>query len=157
MKRPAAASYLIREGSPTDPQVRRLIAELDAFNTSLYPAGSNHFDPPEKLAAARAIFLVVEIDGRLVGCGAAKHCGGWAEIKRMFLMPDARGAGLAMLMLDRLLDWARGEGLTLARLETGHASQGALTLYRRAGFQEIPAFPPYKADPLSIFMERTLR
>jgi putative acetyltransferase len=156
MRRAGGANYLIRAGSPTDPEVRRLIAELDAFNTGLYPAESNHFDPPEKLLE-HAIFLVVELDGRLVGCGAAKHCGGWAEIKRMYLRPEARGAGLAMLMLDRLLDWARGEGIALARLETGHASQGALSLYRRAGFQEIPAFPPYRPDPLSIFMERALR
>ena len=157
MTRITAANYFIREASPTDADVRELIAELDAFNSALYPAESNHFDPPEKLAAARSIFLVVESNGRLVGCGAAKHCGGWAEIKRMFLKPEVRGAGLAMLMLDRLLDWARGEGLTLARLETGHASHGALKLYRRAGFQEIAAFPPYEPDPLSIFMERGLR
>jgi putative acetyltransferase len=156
MRQAGDANYLIREGNPTDPEVRRLIAELDAFNTALYPAESNHFDPPEKLLV-HAIFLVVELDGRLVGCGAAKHCGDWAEIKRMYLEPEARGAGLAMLVLDRLLDWARGEGLPLARLETGHASQGALSLYRRAGFREIPAFPPYRPDPLSIFMERALR
>jgi putative acetyltransferase len=155
--RPSAANYRIREVSPLEPAVRELVAQLDAFNSALYPAESNHFDPPEKLAAARSIFLVVERDGQIVGCGAAKHCGGWAEIKRMFLKPEARGAGLAMLTLDRLLDWARTEGLTLARLETGHRSDGALNLYRRAGFTEIPAFPPYKPDPLSIFMERTLR
>jgi putative acetyltransferase len=47
--------------------------------------------------------------------------------------------------------------LPLARLETGNVSVGALKLYRRAGFKEIPAFPPYKPDPLSIFMERALR
>jgi putative acetyltransferase len=150
-------NYLIREGSPVDPAVRELIAELDAYNTSLYPAESNHFDPPEKLAAARAVFLVVEADGRLVGCGAAKHCGEWAEIKRMFLKPEVRGAGLASRMLERLLEWARTEGLQFARLETGNRSAGALGLYRRAGFREIPAFPPYQPDPLSIFMERPLR
>jgi putative acetyltransferase len=153
----AAANYHIREASPADPAVRDLIAELDAYNTALYPAESNHFDSPETLAAARVMFLVVESTGRLVGCGAAKHCGEWAEIKRMFLKPEARGAGLAMQMLERLLEWARQEGLSLARLETGHRSDGALQLYRRAGFQEIPAFPPYAPDPLSIFMERTLR
>lgn len=157
MNRAPAANYLIREASPTEPAVRRLIAELDAFNSALYPAESNHFDPPETLAAARGTFLVAEVDGRLVGCGAAKHCGEWAEIKRMFLVPEARGLGLATAMLERLLDWARSAGLPLARLETGHASHGALALYRRAGFREIPAFPPYRPDPLSIFMERTLR
>ena len=157
MKPGAAANYLVREASPLDPAVRSLIAELDSFNTNLYPAESNHFDPPERLAASRSIFLVVEREGQIVGCGAAKHCGEWAEIKRMFLKPAARGAGLATMMLDRLLDWARSEGLTIVRLETGDKSDGALRLYRRAGFQEIPAFPPYKPDPLSIFMERGLR
>jgi putative acetyltransferase len=151
------ANYSIRAASPTEPAVRQLIAELDTFNSSLYPAESNHFDPPEKLAATRGVFLVVEREGRLVGCGAAKHCGEWAEIKRMFLRPEARGDGLAAKLLDRLLDWARTEGLALARLETGNASAGALALYRRAGFREIPAFPPYQPDPLSIFMERALR
>ena len=150
-------NYLIREGVATERAVRALIAELDAFNTALYPAESNHFDPPEKLATTRGVFLVVESEGALIGCGAAKHCGAWAEIKRMYLKPAARGSGLASLMLDRLLGWARNEGLTLARLETGNASEGALRLYRRAGFSEIAAFPPYRPDPLSIFMERTLR
>jgi putative acetyltransferase len=99
----------------------------------------------------------VEQDGELVGCGAAKNCGSWAELKRMYLKPKARGGGIALAMLVKLLDWARAEGLPLARLETGNVSVGALKLYRRAGFKEIPAFPPYKPDPLSIFMERALR
>jgi putative acetyltransferase len=151
------ANYTIRAGSPLDADARALIAELDAFNTELYPAESNHFDTPEMLAAQRGIFLLVELDGEVVGCGAAKHCGGWAELKRMYLKPKARGGGIALAMLVRLLDWARSEGLPLARLETGNVSVGALRLYRRAGFKEIPAFPPYKPDPLSIFMERALR
>jgi putative acetyltransferase len=150
-------NYIIRPGSPTSPEALALIAELDAFNTALYPAESNHFDSPETLASQRGIFLVVEQDGEVVGCGAAKHCGGWAELKRMYLKPKARGGGIALAMLVKLLDWARSEGLPLARLETGNVSVGALRLYRRAGFKEIPAFPPYKPDPLSIFMERALR
>jgi putative acetyltransferase len=150
-------NYTIRPGDPLDPRVRALIAELDAFNTALYPAESNHFDAPETLAEARGIFLVVEQDGEFVGCGAAKNCGGWAELKRMYLKPKARGEGIALAMLVKLLDWARAEKLPLARLETGNVSVGALKLYRRAGFKAIPAFPPYKPDPLSIFMERALR
>jgi putative acetyltransferase len=147
----------IRSADPLEPPVQDLIAELDAFNSGLYPAESNHFDSPETLAATRGIFIVVEEGDRLVGCGAAKHCGEWAELKRMYLKPEARGRGIAGMMLDKLLDWARTEGVGVVRLETGHASEGALRLYRRAGFREIPPFPPYRADPLSIFMERALR
>jgi putative acetyltransferase len=152
-----AAAYHIRSADPLEPRVQALIAELDAFNSALYPPESNHFDSPETLATTRGIFLVVEQNGGLVGCGAAKHCGEWAELKRMYLRPEVRGKGIAREMLDSLLQWARGEGLALARLETGHVSEGALRLYRRAGFREIPAFPPYRSDPLSIFMERALR
>ena len=152
-----AANYIIRPGDPFDAGVRTLIEELDAFNTALYPPESNHFDSPETLAGTRGVFLVVEQGGELVGCGAAKNCGGWAELKRMYLKPKVRGGGIALAMLVKLLDWARAEGLPLARLETGNVSVGALKLYRRAGFKEIPAFPPYKPDPLSIFMERALR
>jgi len=151
------ANYIIRPGNPLDAGVRTLIAELDAFNSALYPAESNHFDPPETLAGSKSVFLVVEQAGELVGCGAAKNCGGWAELKRMYLKPRVRGSGIALAMLVRLLDWARAEGLPLARLETGNVSVGALKLYRRAGFKEIGAFPPYKPDPLSIFMERPLK
>jgi putative acetyltransferase len=156
MNRPAT-NYTIRDGSPLEPGVRALIEELDAFNTALYPAESNHFDSPETLAGSLGVFLVVEQEGELVGCGAAKNCGQWAELKRMYLKPKARGGGIALAMLVKLLDWARKEGLPVARLETGNVSVGALKLYRRAGFKEIPAFPPYKPDPLSIFMERALR
>ncbi len=155
------ASYIIRPCDPLEPGVRALIAELDAFNSALYPAESNHFDSPETLAntliTTQGVFLVVEQNGELVGCGAAKHCGQWAELKRMYLKPKARGGGIALAMLVKLLDWARGQGLPLARLETGNVSVGALKLYRRAGFKEVPAFPPYQPDPLSIFMERQLR
>jgi putative acetyltransferase len=150
-------NYTIREGNPLDPQVRTLIAELDAFNSALYPAESNISIRRSAGRDAQASFWWCEQDGELVGCGAAKNCGGWAELKRMYLKPKARGEGIALAMLVRLLDWARAEKLPLARLETGNVSVGALKLYRRAGFKEIPAFPPYKPDPLSIFMERALR
>lgn len=157
MNASAKERYVIRAGDPLARASRALIIELDAFNTALYPTESNHFDPPEALAGPQSIFLVVEQHGELVGCGAAKNCGGWAELKRMYLKPKARGGGIALAMLVQLLDWARAQKLPLARLETGNVSVGALKLYRRAGFKEIPAFAPYKADPLSIFMERPLR
>jgi putative acetyltransferase len=157
MNASAREKYTIRPGDPRTAGVRALIAELDAFNSALYPAESNHFDPPDALAGPDCIFLVVEQHGELVGCGAARNCGGWAELKRMYLKPKARGGGIALAMLVKLLDWARAQKLPLARLETGNVSVGALKLYRRAGFKEIPAFPPYKPDPLSIFLERTLR
>ena len=63
MNASARESYTIRPGDPRSSGVRALIAELDAFNSALYPAESNHFDPPDALAGADCIFLVVEQHG----------------------------------------------------------------------------------------------
>jgi hypothetical protein len=52
MNASAREKYTIRPGDPRTAGVRALIAELDAFNSALYPAESNHFDPPEALASA---------------------------------------------------------------------------------------------------------
>jgi hypothetical protein len=68
------AGLSVVRGNPLDPRVRTLIAELDAFSSSLYSAESNHFDSAETLAAANVCFLVALLDGEPVGCGAVKHC-----------------------------------------------------------------------------------
>src|SRR5262249_41203204 len=117
MNASAKEGYTIPTGEPLLPSVRAPIAQPDALTSGLYPAESNHFDPPEALVGPRCIFLVVEQRGELVGCGAAKDCGGWAELKRMYLKPKARGGGIALAMLVKLLDWAREQKLPLARLE----------------------------------------
>jgi len=42
-------------------------------------------------------------------------------------------------------------------LGTGIRQPEALALYRSAGFREIEPFGDYLPDPLSLFMEKTLR
>jgi len=49
---------------------------------------------------------------------------------------------------------ARGAGLL--RLETGTRQPEAIGLYRATGYVEIQPFGSYRADPLSIFMEKRL-
>ena len=51
---------------------------------------------------------------------------------------------------------AAEHGMTALRLETGTQQPEALALYRSAGFTEIGPFGDYRADPLSLFMEKRL-
>jgi len=64
--------------------------------------------------------------------------------------PDGRDASA-----DELLE-AQHVGLRLMRLETGIHQPEALALYRRAGYAERAPFGEYVADPLSVYMEKTL-
>jgi putative acetyltransferase len=147
----------LRIESPRQSDVERLLEALDAYQSGLYPAESNHFLDVEALAAPGIRFFVVRRDGWALGCGALRiDPAGYGELKRMFVSPEARGLKLGRRILDRIEEEARREGLGCVRLETGVHQPEALGLYRSAGYVERDAFGEYSPDPLSVFMEKSL-
>jgi putative acetyltransferase len=147
---------LIAIETPDRPEVLELLAASDAFAASLYPAESNHMVNVETLRKPEVTFLVARVDSQAVGCGAIVKSKDWAEIKRMFVAPAARGRQVGRRLLERLESIARTQGCTALRLETGIRQPAALELYRTAGFVEIGPFGDYGRDPLSVFMEKRL-
>lgn len=140
--------------SPRQPEIARLMDLSNAYMASLYPAESNHLVDLEALEQPNVSFLVARNDGEIVGCCALVEAGnGTAEIKRMFVDPEARGLRIGKLMMNALVERARELELEAIRLETGISQPEAINLYRKAGFIEVEPFPPYKPDPLSMFME----
>ena len=87
------------------------------------------------------LFLLATLHGEPVGCGALKfHPGKPAEIKRMWVDPSARGLGLGRRLLAELEARAAARGVAAVRLETNRALDEAISLYRTAGYREVPAF-----------------
>ena len=151
----------IRFESPNQPDVIALIAALDAFQSSLYPAESNHFVDIATLDASDVLFAVARDDtGAAVGCGAVMlHAASatdasYGEVKRMFVPEEQRGRGIAAALLDALTVASLARGCEVLRLETGIHQHDAIRLYERAGFVRRGPFGDYAADPLSVFMER---
>jgi putative acetyltransferase len=143
--------------SPSNSDVERLVEALDAYQTSLYPAESNHLLDLNSLAGSSIRFFVARKDGEALGCGAlCIHEAGYGEVKRMFVLPRARGLKVGREILRSIEDQAQREGLACLRLETGIHQPEALALYRSAGFIERGPFGDYGPDPLSIFMEKAL-
>lgn len=143
--------------SPRQPDIVRLVEELDTYLVALYPAESNHLLDIESLAQPDIRFLVARREGEAVGCIALRvDPTGWGEVKRLYVSPRARGLGLGRRLLSALEAQAQRERLSLLRLETGIHQPEALGLFRAAGFREIPAFGAYAPDPLSVFMEKAL-
>jgi len=125
-----------------------LIARLDVELAAIYPEeGANHFrlDPAE-VAPGRGGFFVARANEPL-GCGAIRLLDdGRAEIKRMFVLPAARGRGVGRAILTALLDEARALGAASVVLETGLRQREAIALYERAGFTRIPPWGEYIAS-----------
>jgi DNA-binding MarR family transcriptional regulator/GNAT superfamily N-acetyltransferase len=89
----------------------------------------------------RGAFLVAISDGLPIGCVGLKGTGGeFAEIKRLWVAPSARGLGLARRLMDAAETAAREFGITVLRLDTNSALPEAGQLYRSSGWREIPRF-----------------
>jgi putative acetyltransferase len=142
---------------PDQPEIRAFFAASDAYMAALYPAESNHMMDVATLTRPNVHFLVARRGGGAIGCGAIVEAGdGSAEVKRMWVLPEARGFKAGEALLAALEAAARAKGIQILRLETGIWQPEAIGLYRKFGFIEIPPFGDYKFDPLSLFMEKHL-
>jgi len=133
----------IEDPSSIDAQwcLKQYFAELDArFETGFNASLSISADADELTPPAGAL-LIARVHARPVGCGALKfHPGAPAELKRMWVAPEARGLGLGRRILRELEQLARGGGAQVVRLETNRALSEAIALYRGSGFREVAAF-----------------
>jgi putative acetyltransferase len=156
---PVARTFLVRAESLHSPAAQRLIAALNAELAALYPEpGATHFTlEPEQVAAGRGAFLVGYLRDEPVACGALRCLSrDVAEIKRMFVVPRARGQGVSRLILSALESAARGLGVRQLVLETGSRQPAALALYQRAGFAPIERFGEYVESDLSLCLAKAL-
>jgi DNA-binding MarR family transcriptional regulator/GNAT superfamily N-acetyltransferase len=122
--------------------LRAYVAELNRRSPS------REFDPskgvtasPDEVQPPKGAFVVAYLRGEPIGCGAVKHLsGGVTDIKRMWFAESARGMGLGRLMLEHLESLATEHGSTVIHLETSDVLPEAISLYRSAGYVEVPAF-----------------
>lgn len=129
------------------------VAEVAAVVGGTFTTGQA--PDPGGLEPPDGAFLVARLDGRPVGCGGVRRLGdGAAEVKRMYVVPDARHLGVGRRLLAALEDEARRRGCTVVRLDTDAALRPAVALYEAAGYRRVP---PYNDNPdATVWFERAL-
>jgi GNAT superfamily N-acetyltransferase len=101
--------------------------------------------------------VVAYLENLPVGCGAfKKYSDETAEIKRMFVNPDARGNRIGGSILSELESWAVELNFAECILETGYNQPEAIALYKRSGYEVIPNYGQYAGVENSVCMKRTL-
>jgi GNAT superfamily N-acetyltransferase len=125
----------------------RLESGFDSAKTQ--PIGLNELTSPA------GAFVVVRVGPRPIGCGALKTSDrGVGEVKRMWVLADARGQGIGRRILEKLEALAREYGLSVLRLDTNRALKEAHALYRRCGYVEVA---PFNDEPYAHhWFEKTL-
>ncbi|GAB6857269.1 GNAT family N-acetyltransferase [Microbacterium xylanilyticum] len=141
-----------RIASPEDADAHAVLVEYFTLRAAEFPGGT--YSPTYPTAAAfqdpDGVFLLLEDDGAIVGCGGIRRVAmpdGEAdvfEVKHVFLRPETRGRGWGRLLLDELERRARDLGARALVLDTHHTLAAAGHLYRNGGFTEIPR---YNANP----------
>ena len=144
----------IRIEDPDQPDIVALLQAADDWYATLYPAESNHLLYVSNLQQPDIAFFVARDGNELLGFGAVADRDDYAEIKRMYLAPVARGRKLGRRILEALEAYAIQNGQGCFRLETGIHQPEAIGLYRSHGYREIGPFGSYSPDPLSLFMEK---
>jgi GNAT superfamily N-acetyltransferase len=139
-----------RREAAGSPAAQALLTAMEQEMFDLYdmqemptPASTEELDPP-----GGGAYVVGWEDGRAVAGGALKRLGpGVAEVKRMYVVPDARGRGLARRLLAAIEDTARELGYERVRLDTGASQPHARALYESAGYQDVADYNdnPYAA------------
>lgn len=104
---------------------------------------------PAELSHPHGAFIVGWLGDRAVCCGGLKRLDDRVcEIKRMYVVPEMRGQGVARELLQALERKARALGYELARLDTGPKQPHARALYESEGYREIEDF---NANPVATF------
>jgi putative acetyltransferase len=152
-----SSTVTINFESPDQPDVIALIADLDAYQDTLYPPESRHSLDLESLKESNVLFAVARDGaGIAIACGALVLGPDYGEIKRIYVDPRGRGQGIAKKLLALLEARAIDADCTLFRLETGPYQPEALAFYASVGYERRGPFGDYTNDPLSVFMQKEI-
>lgn len=139
-----AATVHLRVVDPASGPATSALGEYYAELDRRFPGGFVP-DPPahgaDALRAPGGAFVVATSDGSAVACGGLRRFdGSTGEIKRMWVAPSWRGAGLGTRLLRHLEDEARRLGCSRIVLDTNRVLTEAVAMYGRAGYREIEAY-----------------
>jgi GNAT superfamily N-acetyltransferase len=118
----------------------RYFAELDARFPHGFDPGPHTDEDDDTLRAPVGAFVVGTSGARPVAGGGVRVYDDAAEIKRMWVDGDFRGAGLGSRLLRHLEGVARELGHTLVRLDTNETLVDAIAMYERAGYVRIDRY-----------------
>ncbi len=121
-------------------------ASIDELNRRYGGSDEDRLLHVEEMMAPKGTFLVARLDAHLVGGVGLRPIGDPAlnvgEIKRLWVRPDQRRAGVGSALMGRIEERGKEMGYAQLYLETGYAQPEAIELYRTSGWVAVAEYPP---------------
>ncbi len=149
----------IRPAAPDDPAALTgpsgyfdvLTARVDGITSSHVPLPDPHAD---SYSPPHGAFLLAWSGDTPLGCVSLHTLArGEGEVKRLYIVPEARGHGLARRLMRAIESLARTMGLKRLKLDTNAALTEAIALYRADSWFDAP---PYSAYPATHWFSKPL-
>ena len=110
---------------------------------------------PQMYGAPNGGLILVKDEDRFLGCvGVRKFSDSSCELKRMWIQPAYQNQGLGEKLLIKAMELGKHLGYTTMKLDTLQTMTGPIYLYKKHGFQEIPAY--YKNPNAVVYFEKVL-
>jgi putative acetyltransferase len=139
-----------------NPDFQKLVIQLDAYLRIL--DGDDHlfYAQLNKTDSIKHVIVAYQ-NGEPVGCGAIrKYADDTVEVKRMYVLENQRGKGIASALLNELETWAKELNYKKCILETGKRQSEAVNLYHKNGYNMIENYGKYKNMENSVCFEKVL-
>jgi len=136
----------IKREAPSSPAVRALVyCALEELGRRYERNADDHSLSFDELELPTGAFFVARLDSHLAGGVALRKIGEpserAAEVKRLWVRPDLRQAGVAQKLMVALEEFAPTLDVASIYLETGDKQPEAIKFYARIGYERIAAFP----------------
>lgn len=147
----------LRRTNSNNPDFRELVDLLDQYLAVMDGDEHAFYHQFNKVDMLKQV-VVAYADGKPAGCGAIKPLSdSEMEVKRMYVLPEFRGKGIAKSILSELENWAAELGYQACVLETGIRQTEAVSLYPKCGYKIIPNYGQYIGVENSVCMKKDLR
>jgi putative acetyltransferase len=142
----------LKRTTSENPDFKNLVFMLDSDLNVRYGIIQAQYDKYNRIERIETVVLAYA-DEVPAGCGCYKKYNETnAEIKRMFILPEYRGRGIAQKILKELENWAKESGYGCTILETGIKQYEAINLYNKLGYKRMENYGPYIGNENSVCM-----
>ena len=132
---------LIREMKADDVEI------VSKIETEVFSMPWSAKDCLELVEADYAYYYVAELDGEIAGCCGIRNIAGDGEITNVVVAPSYRRRGIALKMMEYMLEEAVKAGIGDCTLEVRVSNQPAIRLYERLGFKGEGIRPHFYDKP----------
>lgn len=118
--------------------IQKVLMEMGAPKIGTAYSDPYLFNLFDVYSEPKTIYYVIEQENRIIGgAGIGTLVDGICELQKMYFLPECRGLGFGITMMNLCLEKAKEFGYEKCYIETMPYMESAQKLYKKVGFQNI--------------------